>query len=110
MSRSLRRIEPSIDLSIHEIPEGKLRIRILGHIVAASGNSLVINDGTGHITIALGSNLISNYTVGDLHRFLIEVNKVSDEINGLLITSHRISKDQAQQYKRLTKLERRIPK
>jgi hypothetical protein len=107
VSSNFQRPVPSIDSSIKEIPLGSHRVKIIGSIVSRSDQSILVNDGTYQIIISSPTIQVSEFTVGSLYRFLIEVNKSETHLTGVLITAHEMSKGQVQRYKRVVKLERR---
>ncbi len=104
------RPKPSIDFTIIDIPEGNSSIRIISSVVVCSGNFLILNDGTSQITIALGPYHCSQFSIGKLYRFIISITKLEDKIEGILISYNSITKNQAQRYKRLVRLEKRNQK
>ncbi len=107
MSSKFQRPAPSIDCSIKEIPTGSHRVKIIGSVVSRSNQSILVNDGTGQITISSATIQVSEFSIGLLYRFLIEVKKSETHLTGVLISAHEMSKGQVQRYKRVVKLERR---
>lgn len=109
MSSGYNRPDPSIDAKIEEIPEGRHRVKIIGHVVGISGNSIAVNDGTGQLTLALGTTSIEALEMSDLARFVAEVHNEGEKFTGTLITFNKLSAEDAKQYQRIVKHERRIP-
>lgn len=110
MARLFKRPQPSWDLEIKEIPPENIRVKLIAHVVSISGNSLIINDGTGQIMTTLGKFPSSQFSIGALYRFILDIKKIENQVVNNIILSQEITKDQVNQYKRLVKLERRIPK
>jgi hypothetical protein len=107
VSSNFKRPVHSIDCSIKEIPLGSHRVKIIGSVVSRSDQSILVNDGTYQIIISSPTIQVSEFSVGSLYRFLIEVKKSETHLTGILITAHEMSKGQVQRYKRVVKLERR---
>ena len=108
MSSEFQRPLPAIDFSVEEIPLGSHRVKIIGSVVSRSDHSLLVNDGTGQITISTAITPVSEFSIGSVYRFFAEVNRSKAHLTGVLITAHKMSKGQVQRYKRVVKLERRI--
>ena len=107
---SYEKIKPSYDSALEEVTIGTHRIKVVGHVVSLTGNSCLINDGTSQLNLALANFSSDELTVGSLGRFLITATKTETEFYGELVAFHALTKEQAKQYDRLIKLERKIPK
>ena len=103
-------MKPSIDTTIDKIPDGKFRAKIIGTIVSHSGNTIVVNDGTGQISISTTTFDPTSFGVTDFGRYVISTTKENDNFYGILVAFHKLTKQELRQYQRLLKLERRIPK
>lgn len=103
------RVPPAKDLSLSELTEGKNRIRLIAHVVDTSKTEAVINDGTAQISVNLG-NIDREMKVGEVGRFILAITKESDNLRGYLLAFHALTKNEVEQYNRLTKLETRISK
>ena len=110
LSIEFEKLKPSIDTTIDKIPDGKYRAKIIGTIVSHSGGSIVVNDGTGQISISISTFDSSSFNVTDFGRFVISTKKENDNFYGILVAFHKLTRQELRQYERLLKLERRIPK
>ena len=110
MSNEFEKLKPSVDTTIDKIPDGKFRAKIIGTIVSHSSSNIVVNDGTGQISISTTTFDPSSFDVTDIGRFVISTTKENDNFYGILVAFHKMTKQELNQYQRLLKLERRIPK
>jgi hypothetical protein len=110
LSNEFEKLKPSIDTTIDKIPDGKFRAKIIGTIVSHSESAIVVNDGTGQISISTTSFDPSTFSVTDFGRYVISTTKENDNFYGILVAFHKLTKQELRQYQRLLKLERRIPK
>lgn len=100
------RPEPSKDVTIAEIPNGEVSVKIVGTVVSQSGNSLIIGDSTGQFKVNNSRIELEKMSTG---RFLIRVSKNEDGYSAYLISFQEMSKEQINNYMRIVELEKRIP-
>jgi hypothetical protein len=106
-----KRPKPSKDIFLEELPTGGLyQVRIVGTIVSTSPTTIIVNDGTGQVNLALSTQQSSEFNVQEMGRFIAKIRNNGEELSGTLIGWNSISADQAKRYRRIIKLERRIPK
>ncbi len=104
-----QRQSPARDLNISEINETVSRAKISGTIVNKSDTSILVNDGTGQIKINLNRFVSNNdINIGTHGRFLIYINRVSNQIIGYLVAFHKMNDKQLNQYRKLIRLEKKI--
>jgi hypothetical protein len=108
---SYKRSKAAIDVFLDELPVGGLyQVRILGTIVATSPTSIIVNDGTGQVNLALSTQGSDEFVIQEMGRFVVRITNDGTTIRGMLLGWNPISADQAKRYRRIIKLERRIPK
>ena len=105
-----QRPPPAKDCQLVEIPQGRHRVRIVGSVVNYSSATIIVNDSSAQATLTVSGSNLRPIKVGDMGRFIAEIINENDSLSGTLVAWHPVTSEQAKRYRRLVKIERRVPK